>query len=159
MLLTEYIHNHEFRDPSTYASFYYPPEGPDTERKMSEAEEEAQSIVEEDAATIQEDLQQDYPDATVTGTVVGVTDEDVDSGSDYYHYTCKVECKLRISIPKENFANKDDDEIFNELSNIYSIITSTQIDYEDVGDEKVTDTSAEIVLSGSYAYYYENDRD
>ena len=78
MLLTEYIHSHEFRDPSTYASFYYPPEGPDTERKMSEAEEEAQSIVEEDAATIQEDLQQDYPDATVTGTVVGVTDEDVD---------------------------------------------------------------------------------
>ena len=37
--------------------------------------------------------------------------------------------------------------------------TQTQIDYEDVGDEKVTDTSAEIVLSGSYAYYYENDRD
>ena len=159
MLLTEYIHRHEFRDPSTYASFYYPPEGPDTERELSEAEEEAKSVVEEDAATFQEDLQQNYPGATVTGTVVGVTDEDVDSGRDYYRYTCKVKCELRISIPKENFANKDDNEIFDELSNIYSIITSTQIDYEDVGDEKVTDTSAEIVLSGSYAYYYENDRD
>lgn len=159
MLLTEYIQRHEFRDPSTYASFYYPQEGPDTERELSEAEEEAKSVVEEDAATFQEDLQQDYPDATVTGTVVGVTDEDVDSGSDYYRYTCKVECKLRISIPKENFANKDDNEIFDELSNIYSIITSTQIEYEDVGDEKITDTNAEIVLSGSYSYYYENAKD
>lgn len=159
MLLTEYIQRHEFRDPSTYASFYYPQEGPDTERELSEAEEEAKSVVEEDAATFQEDLQQDYPDATVTGTVVGVTDEDVDSGSDYYRYTCKVKCELRISIPKENFANKDDNEIFDELSNIYSIITSTQIEYEDVGDEKITDTNAEIVLSGSYSYYYENVKD
>ena len=159
MLLTEYIHRHEFRDPSTYASFYYPPEGPDTERELSEAEEEAKSVVEEDAATFQEDLQQDYPDATVTGTVVGVTDEDVDSGRDYYRYTCKVKCELRISIPKENFANKDDNEIFDELSNIYSIITSTQVEYEDVGDEKITDTNAEIVLSGSYSYYYENAKD
>lgn len=159
MLLTEYIQRREFRDPSTYASFYYPQEGPDTERELSEAEEEAKSVVEEDAATVQEDLQQDYPDATVTGTVVGVTDEDVDSGSDYYHYTCKVKCELRISIPKENFANKDDNEISDELSNIYSIITSTEIDYEDEGDEEITDASAEIVLRGSYAYYYENDRD
>ena len=159
MLLTEYIQRHEFRDPSTYASFYYPQEGPDTERELSEAEEEAKSVVEEDAATFQEDLQQDYPDATVTGTVVGVTDEDVDSGRDYYRYTCKVKCELRISIPKENFANKDDNEIFDELSNIYSIITSTQIEYEDVGDEKITDTNAEIVLSGSYSYYYENVKD
>ena len=159
MLLAEYIHRHEFRDPSTYASFYYPQEGPDTERELSEAEEEAKSVVEEDAATFQEDLQQDYPDATVTGTVVGVTDEDVDSGRDYYRYTCKVKCELRISIPKENFANKDDNEIFDELSNIYSIITSTQIEYEDVGDEKITDTNAEIVLSGSYSYYYENAKD
>ena len=66
---------------------------------------------------------------------------------------------MRISIPKENFANKDDNEISDELSNIYSIITSTEIDYEDEGDEEITDASAEIVLRGSYAYYYVNDKD
>ena len=159
MLLTEYIHSHEFRDPSTYASFYYPQEGPDTEREMSEATEEAETVVEEDAAIFQKTLQQNYPGATVTGTVVEVTDEDIDSGRDYYHYTCKVKCELRISIPKENFADEDDDEIFDELSNIYSITIPTKIDYEDVDDEEVTDTSAEIVLSGIYEYYFENDKD
>lgn len=150
----------EFKDPSTYASFYYPPEGPDTEREMSEAEEEAKSVVENDAAVFQEALQQDYPGATVTGTVVEVTDEDVDEGRDYYHYTAYVKCNLNVSIPKEIFAGKTDDEIFDLIPDICSTEAAFEIEYEvDEDSADVTDTSVEITMTGQYKYYYENDRD
>lgn len=149
----------EFRDPSTYASFYYPPEGPDTEKEQSEAEEEAQSVVEEDAATFQEALQQNYPGAVVTGKAIEVTDEDVDEGSDYYHYTAYVKCNLEVSIPKEVFAGKTDDEIFDLIPDICSTEAALEIDYDDNENEDVTDTSIEITMTGQYKYYYENDRD
>ena len=149
----------EFKDPSNYASFYYPPEGPDTEREMSEAEEEAKAVVEEDAATLQKALQQDYPGATVTGIVVEVTDEDVDEGRDYYHYTAYVKCNLNISIPKEVFAGKDDDEIFDLIPDICSTEAALEIEYDDNENEDVTDTSVEITMTGQYKYYFENDRD
>lgn len=149
----------EFKDPSNYASFYYPPEGPDTEREMSEAEEEAKSVVEEDAATFQKALQQDYPGATVTGIVVEVTDEDVDEGRDYYHYTAYVKCNLNISIPKEVFAGKEDDEIFDLIPDICSTEAALEIEYVDNENEDVTDTSVEITMTGQYKYYFENDRD
>lgn len=152
------LHGHEFRDPSTYASFYYPPEGQDTEREQSEAEQEAEECVTKDAAIYQEEIAKFYKDATVTGEVGEVIDEDVDEGRYHYHYTCKVKCNLRISIPKENFAGKNDDEISEELQNICSIEVPTEIEYEDV-DENVTDTSRDIVLSGFYNYYYENDKE
>lgn len=149
----------EFRDPSDYPSFYYPPEGPDTEREMSEAQEEAQTVVNEDAATFQEALQQNYPGATVTGTVDEVTDEEVDEGRDYYHYTAYVRCTLNISIPKEVFAGKEDDEIYDLIPNICATEAALEIDYDDDENEDVTDTSVEISMSGQYKYYYENDRD
>lgn len=159
MLLSEFVQGHEFRDPSTYASFYYPPEGPDTTKEQSAAEQAADRRVKADAAAYQAELAKLYKDVTVTGEVDEVEDEDIDSGRDYYHYTCQVKCKLRVSIPKENFADKDDDEIFDELPNIYSIAVPTKIDYEDVDDEEVTDTHAVFVLSGNYKYYFENDKD
>lgn len=149
----------EFRDPSTYASFYYPPEGPDTEREMSEAEEEAQEVVNGDAEAFQEALQQNYPGATVTGTVDEVTDEDVDEGRDYYHYTAYVKCSLNISIPKEVFAGKTDDEISDLIPDICATEAALEIEYDDDGNEDVTDTSVEISMSGQYKYYFENDRD
>jgi hypothetical protein len=149
----------EFRDPSTYASFYYPPEGPDTEKEQSEAEEEAQSVVEEDAAAFQEALQQNYPGAIVKGTVGEVTDEDVDEGRDYYHYTAYVKCNLEISIPKEVFAGKTDDEIFDLIPDICATEAALEIDYDDNENEDVTDTSVEITMTGQYKYYFENDRD
>lgn len=159
MLLSEFVQGHEFRDPSTYASFYYPPEGPDTTRELSDAEQEANDSVKEDAASFQAELAKHYQNVKVTGEVVETVDEDIDSGRDYYHYTCYVKCELRISIPKENFADKDDDEIFDELPNIYSIAVPTEIEYENVDNEEVTDTSIEITLSGNYKYYFENDKD
>lgn len=150
----------EFRDPSTYASFYYPSEGPDTAREMSEAEKEAKSVVEKDAAVFQEALQLDYPGAKVTGTVVEVTDEDVDEGRDYYHYTAYVKCNLNVSIPKEVFAGKTDDEIFDLIPDICSTEAALEIEYDGDNDsEDVTDTSVEITMTGQYKYYYENDRD
>lgn len=149
----------EFKDPSNYASFYYPPEGPDTEREMNEAEEEAKSVVENDAAVFQEALQQDYPGATVTGTVVEVTDEDVDEGRDYYHYTAYVNCNLNVSIPKEIFAGKTDDEIFDLILAICSTEAALEIEYDYNEHEDVTDTSVEITMTGQYKYYYANDRD
>jgi hypothetical protein len=155
MLLSE----SEFRDPSTYASFYYPPEGPDTEKEQNEAEEEAQSVVEEDAAAFQEALQQNYPGATVTGKAIEVTDEDVDEGHDYYHYTAYVKCNLEISIPKEVFAGKTDDEIFDLIPDICATEAALEIEYDDNENEDVTDTSVEITMTGQYKYYYENDRD
>lgn len=149
----------EFRDPSTYASFYYPLEGPDTEREQSEAEKEAQSVVEEDAATFQEALQQNYPGAIVKGTVGEVTDEDVDEGRDYYHYTAYVKCNLEVSIPKEVFAGKTDDEIFDLIPDICATEAALEIEYDDNENEDVTDTSVEITMTGQYKYYFENDRD
>ena len=150
----------EFKDPSTYASFYYPPDDPDTEREMHEAEEEVKSVVEKDAAVFQEALQQDYPGATVTGTVVEVTDEDVDEGRDYYHYTAYVKCNLNVSIPKEVFAGKTDDEIFEVIPDICSTEAALEIEYDaDNASKDVTDTSVEITMTGQYKYYFENDRD
>lgn len=149
----------EFRDPSTFASFYYPPEGPDTEREMSEAEEEAQEVVNGDAEAFQEALQQNYPGATVTGSADEVTDEDVDEGRDYYHYTAYVKCSLNISIPKEAFAGKTDDEISDLIPDICATEAALEIEYDDDGNEDITDTSVEISMSGQYKYYYENDRD
>lgn len=149
----------EFRDPSTYASFYYPPEGPDTEKEQTEAQEEAQSVVEEDAAAFQEALQQNYPGAIVKGTVGEVTDEDVDEGRDYYHYTAYVKCNLEVSIPKEVFAGKTDDEIFDLIPDICATEAALEIDYDDNENEDVTDTSVEITMTGQYKYYFENDRD
>lgn len=149
----------EFRDPSTFASFYYPPEGPDTEKEQTEAQEEAQSVVEEDAAAFQEALQQNYPGAIVKGTVGEVTDEDVDEGRDYYHYTAYVKCNLEVSIPKEVFAGKTDDEIFDLIPDICATEVALEIDYDDNENEDVTDTSIEITMTGQYKYYFENDRD
>lgn len=149
----------EFRDPSTYASFYYPPEGPDTEKEQTEAQEEAQSVVEEDATAFQEALQQNYPGAIVKGTVGEVTDEDVDEGRDYYHYTAYVKCNLEVSIPKEVFAGKEDDEIFDLIPDICATEAALEIEYDDNENEDVTDTSVEITMTGQYKYYFENDRD
>lgn len=104
----------------------------------------------------QTELAKLFKDVKVTGEVDHIVDEDVESGKDYYHYTCKIKCKLLISIPKENFAGKADDEIFDE--DFYSITAPTDIEYDEV-DENVTDTNAEVTLSGIYTYYYENDKD
>jgi len=158
MLLSEFVHGHEFRDPSTYASFYYPPEGPDTEREQSDAEREAKECVKEDAAIYQEEFAKLYKGVTVTGEVGEIEDENLDTGRDYHHYTCYVNCKLRISIPRENFAGKDNDEIASELPSDYSITVPTEIEYDNLEEEEITDTSVEVVLSGSYRYYYENDK-
>lgn len=158
MLLSEVLHGHEFRDPSTYASFYYPPEGPSTEREQSDAEREAEENVKEDAAIYQEEYAKLYKGVTVKGEIGEVEDEEIDSGKDYYHYTCYVKCILRISIPRENFAGKDDDEIISELPSDYCITSQTEVEYDNLDEEEVTDTSIEVVISGNYRYYFENDK-
>lgn len=159
MLLSEFVHGHEFRDPSTYASFYYPPEGPDTEKEKSEAEEKAASVVKQDATTFQEALQQDYPGATVTGNVIEVEDEEVDEGKDYYHYTALIKCSLHVSIPLEVFGDKDEDEIFDLVPDICATDAALKIEYDENDHCDITDTSLEITMIGQYKYYFENDRD
>lgn len=157
MLLSE----KEFRDPSSYASFYYPPEGPDTEREMNDAIEEATEVTEKDAEVFQEVLQKDYPGATVTGNAIEVTDEDVNEGRDYYHYTAYVECELNISIPREVFAGKTIDEIYDLVPDICEKEAALKIEYEyvDEDDTQVNDKSVEITLRGQYEYHFEHDRD
>ncbi len=159
MLLTEYLHGHEFRDPSTYASFYYPPEGPDTEREQAGAEKEAKELADSDAATYQQVLEQTYDGILVSAEIGEVEDEQVSQGRDYYHYYCNVPCKLSISIPIENFPGKTEDEILEILPTIYEKEILTEIEYDNVEEEYVTDTSVEIVLTGTYAYKFANDRD
>lgn len=159
MLLTEYIHGHEFRDPSTYASFYYPPEGQDTEREQEVAKKEAKKLADSDAEAYKQALEQTYTDVLVSAEIGEVEDEQVSQGRDYYHYYCDVPCKLRISIPIENFPDKTEDEILEILPTIYEKEIQTEIEYDDVEEEYVTDTSVEIVLTGTYAYTFENDRD
>lgn len=149
----------EFRDPSDYPSFYYPPEGPDTEKEQSEAQEEAGEVIAEDAAAFQEALQQTYPGATVTAEVGDIDDEDIDEGRDYYHYTAYVNCTLHISIPREDFGEKTDDEIFDLISDICATEAALEVEWEDDENDDVTDTSVEISMSGRYKYYYENDKD
>lgn len=156
MLLSET----KFRDPSTYASFYYPPEGRDTEYDMIGAKEEAQYVVEEDAEKLQNVLQQYYPGATVTGTVGEITDENVFDGRtvDEYRYTADVECYLNISIPKEVFAGKTDNEIFDLIPDTNEIKVKLEIEYENDGmNDDVTDTVAKTTMTGTYKYEYETD--
>lgn len=150
----------KFRDPSTYASFYYPDEGRDTEYDMIKAKEEAQYVVEEDAAKLQKALQQNYPGATVTGIVGEITDEDVIDGrtDDNYRYKADVECYLNISIPKEVFAGKTDNEIFDLIPDINEIKVKLEIEYENDGmNDDVTDTVAKTTMTGQYKYEYDTE--
>ena len=66
---------------------------------------------------------------------------------------------MNVSIPKEVFAGKTDDEIFDLIPDICSTEAALEIEYDDNASKDVTDTSVEITMTGQYKYYYENDRD
>ena len=50
----------EFRDPSNYASFYYPPEGPDTEEHEEDALNAASEEINSAVESIAEGLKEKY---------------------------------------------------------------------------------------------------
>ena len=60
----------KFSDPSDYASFYYPPEGPDTEEQEEEALDAASEEINSAVESISEGLKEKYPGVYVNAVDV-----------------------------------------------------------------------------------------
>ena len=90
----------KFRDPSDYASFYYPPEGPDTEEQEEEALDAASEEINSAVESISEGLKEKYPGVSVNA--VGVSsneDGELHDGRWEWSYTETFTCKLKLEIP------------------------------------------------------------
>lgn len=129
----------EFRDPSTYASFYYPDEGPDTSYFDEEAKKEISSNIEDDKKLILNQLKDKYPDAKISYNV-NILDVDYISGKDYRDYKAKIGIDLYIEIPTSYFSSIPKSELKEALENAFydfyeNMSENLTYEYEDVGDE------------------------
>ena len=114
----------EFRDPSTYASFYYPPDSPDTEKYEQNAQEKVGEVLNLAMGEIEDGLKEKYPNVKVSfDNENGITSKDSDyyDGKDEWYYTEIFSCELKIEVP----------------------IKTLNLSLEDAEDEKILDTSLE----------------
>ena len=164
----------EFRDPSSYASFYYPPEGPDTEKQeedaLDAASEEINSVVE----SIAEGLKEKYPGVYVTADNVSSNEDgELDEDRWGWSYTETFTCKLKLEVPlkylnlTEEGANNDD-ALYEALSTFFSDVANkfnkSEIDFDEIENIDYTERDKEgkygvILLSGKYKFSYGDSAD
>lgn len=155
----------EFRDPSTYASFYYPPEGPATEKNESRAEKAANNELKYIKNKYQKFFDEKYPGSYATDkSVESNEDGDMYEGRDEWSYTESFKCKLVLQIPIKYLnlteeGAEDDDKLDTALSEFYERICSlddSEITFDDT-DYTELDTSdnkyyGNICVVGTYKF-------
>ena len=120
----------EFRDPSTFASFYYPPEGPDTEDNEERAENEANKELKYIENKLQKYFDEKFPGTYATAQdAVSNEDGDMYEGRDEWSYTETFKCKLLIQVPIKYLnlteeGAENDDELDSALTKFYESISS-----------------------------------
>ena len=130
----------EFRDPSTYASFYYPPEGPDTEEFESRGEEEAYNNLKYIENKYKKVLAEKYPGAYVSS--IGPEsngDGSMYEGRDEWSYTESFKCKLLFKVPIKYLNLTDEgaeddkklDEALTEFFKSICELNDSEIDFYD----------------------------
>lgn len=129
----------EFRDPSTYASFYYPDEGPDTSKFDEEAKTEISNNIEEDKKILLPIFNKKFPETKISYDV-DIIDIDYISGKDYREYNAKLRIDLYIKVPTKYFENIPKNELKTVLDDTFydfyeNMPENLNYDYEDVGDE------------------------
>jgi hypothetical protein len=155
----------EFRDPSTYASFYYPPEGPDTEDNEERAEREATKELKYIEDKFQKALDEKFPKAYVTAQgPESNEDGDLYETRDEWSYTETFKCKLLFQVPIKYLnlteeGAEDDDELDSALTKFYESISSlndSEIEFDET-DYTELDTSdnnyyGNICVEGTYKF-------
>jgi len=155
----------EFRDPSTYASFYYPPEGPDTDDNEERAENEANKELKYIENKLQKYFDEKFPGTYATAQdAVSNEDGDMYEGRDEWSYTETFKCKLLIQVPIKYLnltkeGAEDDDALDSALTKFYESISSlndSEIDFDDT-DYTELDTSNDnyygnICVEGTYKF-------
>ena len=155
----------EFRDPSTYASFYYPPEGPDTEDNEERAEKEASKELKYIENKYKKFFEEKYPGAYVSAQdAVSNGDGDYYNTRDEWSYTETFKCKLLFQVPIKYLnlteeGAEDDDTLDAALTKFYESISSlndSEIDFDDT-DYTELDTSdnnyyGNICVEGTYKF-------
>ena len=155
----------EFRDPSTYASFYYPPEGPDTEDNEERAEREASKELKYIEDKLKKVLDEKFP-----GAYVSAQDVKSNGDGDYYKsryewsYTETFKCKLLFQVPIKYLnlteeGAEDDDKLDAALTKFYESISElndSEIEFDDT-DYTELDTSdnkyyGNICVEGTYKF-------
>lgn len=155
----------EFRDPSTYASFYYPPEGPDTEDNEERAEREASKELKYIEDKFQKALDEKFPGAYVTAKgPESNEDGDLYETRDEWSYTETFKCKLLFQVPIKYLnlteeGAENDDELDSALTKFYESISSlndSEIEFDET-DYTELDTSdnnyyGNICVEGTYKF-------
>ena len=155
----------EFRDPSTFASFYYPPEGPDTEDNEERAEREATKELKYIEDKFQKALDEKFPKAYVTAQgPESNEDGDLYETRDEWSYTETFKCKLLFQVPIKYLnlteeGAEDDDELDSALTKFYESISSlndSEIEFDET-DYTELDTSdnnyyGNICVEGTYKF-------
>lgn len=157
----------KFSDPSDYASFYYPPEGPDTEEQEEEALDAAREEINSAVESISEGLKEKYPGVSVNAVDVSSNEDgELHDGRWEWSYTETFTCKLKLEIPLKylNLTEEgadDDDALFEALSTFFNNVANKfndseiDFDYIDDIDYKVIDKKIKygiIIMSGKYKF-------
>lgn len=155
----------EFRDPSTYASFYYPPEGPDTEDNAERAEIEATKELKYIENKFKQALDEKFPGAYVTAKgPESNEDSDYYKTRDEWSYTESFTCKLLFQVPIKYLnlteeGAENDDELDSALTKFYESISSlndSEIEFDETDytelDKNDKNYYGNICVEGTYKF-------
>lgn len=154
----------EFRDPSTFASFYYPPEGPDTEGHEEDALNAASEEINAAVKSISEGLQEKYPGVYVTADDVSSNEDgELDEDRWEWSYTETFTCKLKLEVPIKYLnlteeGAEDENALDEALNTFFSDIANNFNDSEiEFDDTEYTELDKDgkygvILLTGEYKF-------
>lgn len=154
MLLTEYYKG-EFRDPSTFPSFYYPPEGPDTEREQQKAESDALAAMQKDVDAFNAQFAEKYTGIDIDTDAEVIDEENLYGGRDDYQFAETVKCTVTFTMPAKYLDGAAERLLDLEIDvcEDFGDASKSGIDYDD-SNSKIENDKIVITTSGKIKFKY-----